>query len=389
MTRLEINEEGQFTEIQLFDFWKKETGDLITKKISKQSYSMRYALHQACSLESFINKGEYAAFCKENKIFICDDEITFVENKGIIYYLCSYTDDIYDRIHKNNFLKTCPAAIILPDSKKLKSKTYFTLLLNADTEDNDVNAPQENIVGHIESAIFPSISFECLRKFYGKTKIQDVCKRLVNGSIELIYYISDHVLPLTQQEKKIVEKNDKGESNKLPTKPGYTLISYGGDMVWHSPSTALFYDHKYKFTMLLGTDEDSYFGVELKDNPKTVQAAYNSLIPKSCRGVNGVQRQGEWFARPEKESDVPDITECCITIDEAYGDCIALNRDNKDSAKHCLFCDEARVKDNTIYAYNPTLSHENEEHADLDLDNGWYTFHRNTAVRSFSVQGVD
>jgi len=151
----------------------------------------------------------------------------------------------------------------------------------------------------------------------------------------------------------------------------------------------LFYDHKYKFTMLLGMDEDSYFGVELKDNPKTVQAAYNSLIPKLCRGVDGVKRQGEWFAKPEKASDIPDITECCITIDDTNGDCIALNRDNKDSAKHYLFCDEARVKDNTIYAYNPTLSHENEEHADLDLDNRWYTFHRNTAVRSFSVQGVD
>jgi hypothetical protein len=292
-------------------------------------------------------------------------------------------------IHKNNFLQTCPAAIILPENKKIKSDTYFTLLLNADTRDNDVDAPVEHIVGCIENIGFPSISFECLRRFYGKAKIQDVCKRLVNGSIELIDYTSDHILPLSTQEKKIVYKYDQDEGGLLPTKPGYTLIPYAGDMVWHSPSTVLFYDHKYKFTMLLGMDEDSYFGVELKDNPKTVQAAYNSLIPKLCRGVDGVKRQGEWFAKPEKASDIPDITECCITIDDTNGDCIALNRDNKDSAKHYLFCDEARVKDNTIYAYNPTLSHENEEHADLDLDNRWYTFHRNTAVRSFSVQGVD
>ncbi len=389
MTQLEINEYGQFTETQLFDFGKKETGDLVTKEISKQPYNMKLALHRACSLEAFINKGEYAAFCKENKILICDDETTFVENKGIIYYLWSYLDDLYAMIHKNNFLKTCPAAIILPENKKIKSGTYFTLLLNADTRDNDVDAPSENIVGYIENIGFPSISFECLRRFYGKAKIQNVCKRLVNGSIELIDYTSDHVLPLTQQEKTMVDQNDKNDKNPLPTKPGYTLIPYAGDMVWHLPSTVIFYDHKYKFTMLLGIDEDSYFGVELADNPKTVQAAYNSLIPKSCRGVDGVKRQGEWFAKPIKESDVPDITECCITIDETRGDCIALNRDNKDSAKHYLFCEEARVKDNTIYAYNATLSHENEEHVDLDLGNRWYTFHRNTAVRSFSVQGVD
>jgi hypothetical protein len=54
---------------------------------------------------------------------------------------------------------------------------------------------------------------------------------------------------------------------------------------------------------------------------------------------------------------------------------------------HSICTDDGRVgKDGKTYILNPTLQHE--DHGDVDA-HGWFTVVRNTAVVSFSQEGVD
>jgi hypothetical protein len=93
--------------------------------------------------------------------------------------------------------------------------------------------------------------------------------------------------------------------------------------------------------------------------------------------------------------EVPEKNDCALLFESwqpgGYGgtNCeIYLPIEDEDSNHHCVYTGDGRVgKDGVFYAQAPTLTHE--EHDDLTPGNGWYRFVRNTAVRSFSEEGVD
>ena len=61
--------------------------------------------------------------------------------------------------------------------------------------------------------------------------------------------------------------------------------------------------------------------------------------------------------------------------------------DDESSNIHMVTCDKWRLgKDGFYYAYNPTMFHRDHDRVTVK---GWIRFHKNTAVRSVSVKGVD
>jgi hypothetical protein len=340
------------------------------KKLRKQTF------------DKFLEEGPLLTV--SGRPFYCDNttlggDCYLIDKKGFIielgraFVVPHAIEDTFD-LAKNGWQDDDQfVGVVVQQGKKL-----FALLSGDEREDANTNPLGEN-----ENSI--TISFECLRRFYEKKKISDVARRLVSGSIELIDWDSDDWINLTAAETNTLHENGSAYAKLTPPKAGYTLIGEA----WHRAATALLYDHEQKFTILLGQDEDAYFGVELADNPKTIQAAYTSLMPKAARNVKGVKRQGEWFAVPVAQKDVPDVSDCIfeatITDDESFW----LNRDSEESARHYLQSNDIRIgKDGIVYAHSIVLSHQYGEHEAVCC-RGWVAFHRNTAKRSFSVQGVD
>ncbi len=238
---------------------------------------------------------------------------------------------------------------------------------------------------YVEDERFPTVSFECIRRLYPeKYTVHDIASWLASGSLRVLDYTLDDRRSVTAKEEKLIEK---GEIHKLQGPVGYTLMSREG--YWHRSGTLLLHDTDLGQYYLLGQDEGTYFGVQLPRRARTVEEAYTVLTPVEARGVKGVQRQGEWFAVPVDEKDVPGAIEAIALLTDEGSDTpnVALPVDNVDSNRHILYTTNGRIMGSgQIYAHNPSLTHN--EHAELSLV-GWYTFYRNTAVRSVSVQGVD
>lgn len=213
----------------------------------------------------------------------------------------------------------------------------------------------------------PTISFNCLGQFY-KGKTLATIKRIVNGEIVVLDFTADSFI--------------KSNSRKNQPEPGYTYIEM--KQGWHRAGTVLLYDKKNKLHILLGQDEDTYFGVELPEPAKTIKAAYEILTPDEVKGKS-FHRQGEWFIIPVKESEVPKLPESLLLFD---GDApVHLPLEDEMSNKHFIYSIDGRVgKNGQVYAYNPDLRHD--QHKTITL-RGWYTFYKNTAVRSYSQEGVD
>jgi len=276
-----------------------------------------------------------------------------LKNKIITPLNFGYYGNIKKGYQRNK--NSIPSAIVIRNKP-------ITLLINADT-----NWPFFSLI-HIDDN-FPSISFNCLNRFYPNKKITRLFEEIASNKLKIVDFTP----------------NQKINSRKSP---GLGFTRLGNIKTWHRPSSILLYDTVNKFTLLFGMDEGSYFGVELPTNPKTIEKAFGDLIPQSCRGIQGVKRQGEWFARPEKAGNIPSVSNCDLVIDNIEHDYLSLPRDSEKSSKHFIECSCGRVKNGVCYFYDPTLYHENAEHQDLSLM-GWYSFHKNAAKRSFSEQGVD
>ena len=106
------------------------------------------------------------------------------------------------------------------------------------------------------------------------------------------------------------------------------------------------------------------------------------LVPPAAKNKK-YKRQGEWFAVPIAKKFVPKIAECVATCN---GELI-LPRESADSNAHVVGSGDIRIgKDGLIYAYAPDIDHD--EHMRI-ICLKWVVFHINTAVRSFSQDGVD
>jgi hypothetical protein len=258
----------------------------------------------------------------------------------------------------------------------------------------------------------PVISFKCLGRFYADNNEEKTAERLIRGECQVVDFTHAEMRVMTKQESAAARAFREYERNvtagkKLkktilaPTPPerGFVMV---GDR-WHRSSTVLFYDQKSKFSILMGVDEDTYFGCQLADNPQTVADAYTSLIPPILRDQPHLLRQGEWFFVKVPEQDVPLVEQSMYLFDrlvmpvetsEAHPHWLTTGEYDEDRDSYRMRNDETRVPvmgrvgaDGTIYAFQPKMYHC--QHETIEDLSGWYRFYRNTAIRSFSEQGVD
>lgn len=185
------------------------------------------------------------------------------------------------------------------------------------------------------------------------------------------------------------------ESRKMQKKSpglGYVkLYPNGNASVWHrSPTVVL--RHK-KYDVLMGVDDDQYFGCELPERCNTVKEAQDSLVPKGIRNVQ-YKRQGEWFIvgseyTPEQMGYTPISTRNCMIFP-----LLGRNRTNESNDhmlgtyQYCWVKDDFKMNGgkDILMAYDMSLEHD--QHPDV-CSAGWVFFLENRAVRSFSEAGVD
>ncbi len=278
-----------------------------------------------------------------------------------------------------------------------------TLILNADEE-----AEEHQVIGfNSYTKKLPCLSFSCLanllaNKVIGNT--YDESKIIGSHKIKIVDFSPEEEKNISAKDKKSLAKSRKsmGEqfnfnvwaSSITPPSKGFTLINYGSlNANWHkSPTVVLSSKNK---SYLMGQDEGTYFGCILSDNPKSLDAAYTSLMPKNARNKKGVLRQGEWFAIPVNEKEIPEIGNPNIII---YHDSLhqasdpaifTLPIEDKDSNTHSITAKKFIVtKDGRFYIMDFSITH-NEHESMIGKKDQWYTIEKNTAIASYSAEKVD
>lgn len=247
------------------------------------------------------------------------------------------------------------------------------------------------------------LSYECLCRFFGDATTSDVCAMFAKGELRIIDKDQASTYTITKRDYEAHVRYLSGETTRakaaIPPDYGYTLITPGYcDPYWHKSGTVLlkatFKSRKSYFKVdqyiksqqdmyiLLGQDDGTYFGVELPKPCRTLPSAYKTLMPKEAIGKYHL-RQGEWFLVPCKESDAPKTKDCFEVVSK-----LILPRKDESSNQHILGASDIRIRksDGVIFADTGDVTHS--QHPTVSFS-GWVTFHENTAVRSFSVDGVD
>ena len=288
----------------------KFTTDQLTKKFNKLESNFRYhngggegryIEANGCQIEHFMKTGESLLRAGKQSLFLWEEWCSFDPKTGIVF--APITDSgadlakigkravkIMEKPIDKRFSKSfVPPAVLIPSKKK--NQQYLGIFNGDDNVDYPPGLPLENSL---------TVSFECLRRFYDNISAVDVAKRL-QTKLKVVDYIGDKRISLSTKEQEVLSKWRKGRKTGdpptlSPPEPGFTRIAHA----WHCSATALFYDTEKDFSILIGQDGNMYFGVELKDNPKSVKAAFKSLTPPEAL-VKGVARQGEWFVVPVDE----------------------------------------------------------------------------------------
>lgn len=313
--------------------------------------------------------GQEDCLCDKDNL---DDVLAGKEEKQLILDTC-----IYDT--KNNIIFSGHNVL----GVIVKHKNKNIIILNADFGET------YQLVLDCENKGFPTVSFACLSRFYVNTNhdsnnnILDIAKKITSGKLRLVdYNPEDYKQVSNEQNKKyykwIKDKIDVGP-NPIKCPAGYSILDDGYHIKLHKPSSCLFRENlKSGSSFLLGMDENQYFGCELPIHPKNMQEAFTCLIPKDIRKKE-YYRQGEWFIiETSKMPQLHELNLIACSFD--------LPVDDINSNSHCVSCAYGGIKDNIIYAQNPTIEHP--EHQALNLHGNYY-FVKNTAVRSVSQDGVD
>lgn len=325
--------------------------------------------------------------------------------KGVIYYKarsleCVKFEPVSDGfdLDPSSFSSEAPLGFVMdyewrtPPNEEL----HFLIAISGD-EEIDIG-----FAATMAKFELPVLSLACLTQFLlgksGDFRYEILYKRIASKQLRILDYTPDERKELTPCQKKIYAKVKRrkfyGSVNfhsqllqelKQPAL-GFTLIT-GKDFHWHRASTVLIWDNDNKQTILMGQDEDTYFGCQLPKYAKCIEDAYYVLTPKEVIGKKGVKRQGEWFMLPIDKKKVPDESDCVLFFDISSDSDVSLPLQKDDVNRHCIFTSDGRVgKDGTVYALDVSLCHD--EHEEICMK-GWCTFHRNTALRSFSQEGMD
>jgi hypothetical protein len=297
---------------------------------------------------------------------------------------------------KNNIIQSLGtnrfSEVIESDIKASEENTPLGVIIERDKDilvikNGDLGEGMDNSLNDSEDLEDqPTISFDCLARLVGlvdrddSPKVKEVANRLVAGKLEILDYSLDTTKPLSKAEKAQLKKYENAaDKNKVspPIPPvGFTLM----DNQWHRAATVVFRDTVKQKHYILGQDEGTYFGCQLSGKPFKLAEAFLDLIPEEIRKLPGIKRQGEWFAVPVAEKDVPNLLDLAATFDD-----IAFPVESDDSNVHSLTSNDGRIgKDGRIYTLGGSVTHN--EHESLDLEDRWYTFYRNTAIKSVSAE---
>lgn len=322
---------------------------------------------------------EVFIFVKDGVVYACDSDLRFDSIMNDPDLLTSYA----------------PSGIVVNgDNFKLKREEgvktpKIHVIANADDFDsNDSLCPIRSLVGEFNYSKFPEASFRCLSRFYMKQSesaaMKKVISKLKSGELVILDYVENDSIDLTDKEAQEYKTN----KSLTPPKMGYSVVGTYYKY-WHRPATVVFHDRAEDIYILCGQDDDSYFGVELPKQVSTIQQALKALMPKEVVKSKVFARQGEWFMIPHNENDVPSEQDAVLNIVDTEEQ-VFLPREPEGS-RHYIDNGDIRVSSaGVVYARNFNLCHENGDHPMLDMNNSvWYSFHCNTALRSFSVEGVD
>jgi hypothetical protein len=324
----------------------------------------------------------------------------FAIRDGVIVNVVDNSLTAFSQQDYKNLKTEIPAGVVVKvEQRKGETKKWrHVVLVNGDEENN-------SLVGLLK--VMPTISFQCLARFYfdrdralSDTNQAKVGSWLADGTLRVLDWTPDELIKPTAAERKAIKRSRNGESKNYkmpaPPKPGFTYVSGR----WHRAATVLLEDIRKQGTVIvIGQDEGTYFGCEVPANIEgkdqvvlTVADAFEALIPPDIRKVRGVKRQGEWFAVPVKESEVPELKDCaCIgaVSHSSYhaSQELVLPIEDEESNKHHITADDIRVsKSGVVYAQNAEVEHD--DHATL-ATTGWVRYEKNTALRSYSIEGVD
>lgn len=345
--------------------------------------------HAACQIERFLKTGEESPLRWGQLQVLLDDE-AFILFDGTCFWstaaLGSYVG--YPDFHQpvlEPTLEKAEAVLIYCDKRTKANSGWEHMVITKADDGEDGNILVESLTNYQ----CPAVSFLALSDIVtGKpaSGVPTLLQKIADQKVWLVDFEPDRNVDLSDEEKK-VRRSKKGSRRLKPPQPGYTLVGTH----WHRSGTALFYDDTTNKGFLLGQDEDQYFAVELPEPANSIVQAHRILQPKAVRGRSDWKRQGEWFALPVDEKDVPEEKDCLMVHagDSQWDvdDCaLIMARDDPSSNRHGVCSTEIRFTAKGIFIHNLSLRHN--QHGAMDMD-GWCQLHRNTAVRSVSQEGVD
>jgi hypothetical protein len=396
------------------------------------------------TISEYLKTGQSNCTYGDAILIEADGELCMVK-KGVVFYLDMYeevgvtlsqakVEDIRQAIDAASAAEDKPdeppVAVLCERPKNVSEKAKgckLFMVCNGDTRDEEFDGargPAHNLGGVLG---MPTLSFICLsRLIAGESDPWTSAYALIDGRVQIVAYSPDEKRVFTKRQQTKMADAFAKEKKKLKRKlmcweeeaiiekmfkapaSGFTLMhsTLHKSTHWHRAATALLREVKGKSphkSLLIGFDEGSYFGCRFGNEPRNLDEAFRELTPKEARGVDGVLRQGEWFAVPVPEKKVPSVEDCAFVASVApetegrAGEAdhytgIALPFDRKDSSRHVVGTDTKEGirfgKDGRLYVHDPNVQHSAGQHAELS-GKGWFVFYCNTAVDSVSLQGVD
>ncbi len=358
---------------------RKKFDELLEENIG-DSECADYFFDELCGFEDYLETKKSPVKDGNADVLFDGDHAVLVKSGVVFTY--------HDCPNAVNFdVRNSLKAVLVEGYKNRTQKNWKLFpILNADDSDDDGKTIIPIEFTRDNEKTLPSVSFRCLSRFFGCNSLQ-VAKKIASKEIVLIDHTENSHIKLTKQENDLVKKGAFGVEKLRPPEPGYALVTQHGTHVWHRSGSCLFHDTKKKRYLLLGQDEDTYFGVQLPGKVSTVKEGYDSLVPGEVKG-KFFKRQGEWFFIRVPEKEVPILLDCCLTVESGDNTDAYLPLETDDSNKHSINDGEVRIgKDGKVYIRDSSVSHE--QHAEIWLKDGWWTPYRNTALASFSEEGVD
>lgn len=198
--------------------------------------------------------------------------------------------------------------------------------------------------------------------------------------------------------KLIDSTSDDTKYRKTKPGPGYVNLGrvwseHSVVYHWHRSSYSLL-QHKTKgYCVLMGVDDDQYFGCELPYPVNSLEKAKESLVPRGIKNIK-YQRQGEWFIVPSKYTPQEMGYEPIKTYSEMAFPLLGRNRTNEsndhmlNTYAYCWVNDDFNMNGGKPILMAEGIDLGHDQHRRISY-NGWVFFLENMAVRSFSEAGVD